>query len=255
MARFDKLELDTGDAGRPDDDRPVEHVDADHWLRRADEQWRTGYFENALRYYSRALEEDHSRVEGWVGQVRMLVQLGEMPEAETWSRKALENFAQHAELLAGRAQALCRLNRVKEAYAAIDGAMQQPGQSAFRWLVRGELLLVGNQTTYRHCFDKAVQTEPDWIVPLECGRVCRHYRKPSVAHGYLRTAVEREPSSWFAWLELGRSQHESGLDLQARRSFERVLELSPGNVDAEREIAQLHRPASLWRRIKSLWTR
>src|SRR5689334_12227259 len=89
-----------------------QHVEPDrderHWLRLADADRRNGLFEGALRYYSRALELDKSLVTGWVGQVQMLVALGEYPEAELWSRKALELFKNNAELLAARAQALCR---------------------------------------------------------------------------------------------------------------------------------------------------
>ena len=47
-------------------------------------------------------------VAGWVGQVQMLVQLQEYPEADLWSRKGLELFPNNGELLAGRAQAFCR---------------------------------------------------------------------------------------------------------------------------------------------------
>ena len=56
-----------------------------------------------LRFYSRALEEDKTLIVGWVGQVQMLVQLGELKEAETWARKALELYPNNPELLAGRA--------------------------------------------------------------------------------------------------------------------------------------------------------
>ena len=102
---------------------------------------RRGEYETALRLYSRALELDKSLPEGWLGQVQMLVLLDELKEAEMWARKAFELFPNNGELLAARAQALCRLGDSKQAHAVSDGALKQPGQSAYRWIVRGELLL------------------------------------------------------------------------------------------------------------------
>ncbi len=46
---------------------------------------------------------------GWLGQVQMLVLLGEYPEAELWAKKSLELFNRHGDLMAGRAQALGRI--------------------------------------------------------------------------------------------------------------------------------------------------
>ena len=92
---------------------------------------------------------------GWVGQVQMLVQLEEYPEAELWSRKGLELFPTNGELMAGRAQAFCRMGDMKQAHALCDGSLQQPGQSAYRWLVRGEIMVAARQNMDRYCFDKA----------------------------------------------------------------------------------------------------
>ena len=73
-------------------------------MKRADLSRRAGQYENALTFYSRALELDRSVVGGWVGQVQMLVQLGEYPEADLWGRKALELFPNNGEAMAGRAK-------------------------------------------------------------------------------------------------------------------------------------------------------
>ena len=63
-------------------------------MNKADQSRRAGLYENALKFYSRALELDRSLVAGWVGQVQMLVQLEEYPEAELWSRKGLGTLSQ-----------------------------------------------------------------------------------------------------------------------------------------------------------------
>jgi hypothetical protein len=75
VPRFDRLEFDQPPerssvsppkASEPDRD---EH----YWLRLADQDRRQGLFENALRFYSRALELARSLVGAWVGQVQMLI--------------------------------------------------------------------------------------------------------------------------------------------------------------------------------------
>src|SRR5271155_1845384 len=114
LPRFDRLEFDEQPDVPPDStapESPSEETerDADAWLRKADDHRRRGLYENSLRYYSRALEFDRALVPGWVGQVQMLVMLGEYPEAELWAKKSLEIFKNHGDLMAGRAQALARV--------------------------------------------------------------------------------------------------------------------------------------------------
>src|SRR4051794_33990974 len=114
LARFDRLEFDDEPEGEAEGLKPAippesERGDQAAWMAKADDHRRRGLYENALRHYSRALELDRSLVAGWVGQVQMLILLGEHPEAELWSRKALELFKGQGDLMAGRAQALARI--------------------------------------------------------------------------------------------------------------------------------------------------
>ena len=64
---------------------------------------------------------------GWVGQVQMLVQLEEYPEADLWSRKGLELFPNQRRIAGGPGQAFCRMGDIKQAHALCDGSLQQPG--------------------------------------------------------------------------------------------------------------------------------
>ncbi|HEV3007188.1 MAG TPA: tetratricopeptide repeat protein [Pirellulales bacterium] len=240
MARFDKLEFGekvTDSAPRLAKPGPGEGQKS--WLEIADRQRRSGQYENALRHYSRALEDDKTLVTGWLGQVQMLVQLGEWPEAELWARKALELFPSHGDLLAGRAGALCRQGDPSQALAVCDGAMKQPGVSAYRWLVRGEIMVATRRDADRHCFDKAQQLDSDWLVGLESSLVYLHYRQPSKALDRVRRAVERAPDQYHLWYVQGSCQSKAGLDQAARQSFQRCLELCPRHVEAERELAAL----------------
>lgn len=240
MPRFDKLEF-----GRePEKDSPSpkpasRRRDADYWVQQADENRRDGLYENALRFYSRALEMDKSLVPCWLGQIRMLIHLEEYRQAELWSRTALELFPGNAGLLAGRAQAFCRMKQIRRAHELCDGALQQDPKSAYVWLVRGELMVVGRQEIDRHCFDSAQQLDSDWLVPLEIALVYLDYHNPAKAMARARRAVDSAPDRHYPWYVQGLCQQQLSLDAQARESYRNCLNLNPRNADAERRLAEL----------------
>src|SRR3954469_10215785 len=191
--------------------QPDEERDQHHWIRVAVDERRNGMHESALRYYSRALELDKSLVQGWLGQVQMLIALGEYPEAELWSRKALELFRNNAELLAARAQSLCRTGDLKTAQASCDAAIGQQGMFSYPWVARGELMLARRDRTEEYCFDKAVQLDADWLVPLEIGAVYEFYGRTAKALTRVRRAVELAPDQAYCWFRQG--ECELALDL------------------------------------------
>jgi tetratricopeptide (TPR) repeat protein len=240
MARFDKLEFNIR-KGAPRDAPAHDPLvnDADHWMKKADAARRGGLYEGALLYYSRALELDRALVAGWTGQVQMLVQLAEYPEAELWSRKGLELFPNNGELLAGRAQAFCRMPDLRQAHALCDGALQQTGQSAYRWQVRGEVMLAARRDQDRHCFDKAQEIDADWLVPLETACIYLYYHGASKALLRARRAVELAAESHHAWYVQGLCQAEVGLSQPARESFQRCLELCPRHDGAGKALRHL----------------
>lgn len=242
MPRFDKLEFNKPpEPPSPDtaDDRATR--EKPDWIARADASRRAGLYENALKLYSRALEEDRSLVGGWLGQVQMLVFLDELPEAELWSRKALELFPSHGDLMAGRAQAYCRMGNTKLAYELCDGALQQAGQSGYRWMVRGEIMLKDRQETDRHCFDKAAGLQRDWLVPLEIALACLYHGKAVKALPRSQRAVELAADQHYAWYVLGKCQQMLGMYSPARQSFTHCLELSPRHVEAAARLQELDR--------------
>lgn len=241
MARFDKLEFDLppGDAGSPDATSSVAPPkDQRHWFSMADQHRRRGHYENALRFYSRALEVEKTLVDAWTGQVQMLVLLGEYPQAVMWAQKALELFPNHGDLMAARGQAECRRGNISTAISLSDSALARSGESAYRWQVRGELMLVMKQKTDRHCFDKAQIQSPDHLVPLETGLIYIHHRSYVKAQQRLQTALDRQGDSHYVWYLLARCQTELGLDQAAIRSLEQCLQLCPNHQAAGAQLAQ-----------------
>ena len=253
MARFDKLELGSDSPAKPSL-FPADEARRDQltWLDQATEARRCGNYETSLRLYSRALEDDKSLVIGWLGQVQMLILLAESVEAELWSRKALELFPGNGDLLAGRAQAMLRSGDTKQAAALSDASLKAAGQSSYRWLVRGELMVATGQTTDRHCFDKAMQADKDWLVPLEIARVYLERGSPSRALERIRRAVELAPSRYYPWYVQGQTEFELGLENAAVKSWEHCIELCPKHADAERGLREVNRGG--WS-IRRIWRR
>jgi tetratricopeptide (TPR) repeat protein len=169
----------------------------------------------------------------------MLIALGEYPEAEMWSRKALELFKNHGDLLAGRALALSRSGNFTDALKLSDASFRQEGQSPYRWMARGEIMLASGESVEQHCFDKAIQLDKDWLVLLEIGLMYRYRKKAAKAITRVREAVEKAPDRPYCWYIQGRCEMDLNLYSAAKRSFLQCLELKPGHLDARKELTAL----------------
>ena len=242
VARFDKLEFDDAEdisTGSATPEQVNAEKDERYWLAMADSQRRSGNHENALRFYSRSLEFDKSLVLAWVGQVQMLILLGELPQACTWSKKALELFPNNPDLLATQSQAECRIGDFKQSNALIDGALRMRGESAYQWQVRGELMVAQKQKTDRYCFDKAQILSKDSLVPLETALIYLHYHEFAKAQQRVGLVLEKQADSYYAWYLMGWCQEKLGLTPAAIRSYRQCAELCPNHHEAQIRLAQL----------------
>jgi hypothetical protein len=123
-----------------------------------------------------------------------------------------------------------------------DGALRQRGESAYRWQVRGELLVASKQKTDRYCFDKAHLADSDWLVSLETAVIYCYYKVFSMAQQRARVAVEKAPDAYFAWYVLGMCQSKLGFEKAAQDSLQHCLELCPRHSEAMSLLAGLQRP-------------
>lgn len=213
---------------------------AEHYHTGADNAARCGRFEQALQLYTRVLREDRARVAAWVGQVQMLVELGEHTEARLWSDKALELFRKNGELLAAKSRACVRQGDRAAAKICSDEALQAPGSSPARWIARGEVLLDAGEVRARDCFDKAMaEAGADWHERLVVARIYLYHRKPTPALEFAMLAVERAPAEVFAWLVQAQCFDALGNSARAVESCKRALELDPRSQDAREMRASL----------------
>lgn len=234
MGRFSNLEFGGKDKpGQPA--APGEAIrDERFFADRARTAWLAGDFEEALLNFSRALEQNSACYDGWFGQVRMLIELGEYREAKTWADKALELFPEHPELLAAKAVACVRDAEFKKGRDYSDNAMGQRGVTAYVWLSRAEVLLARRGKMAETCLGNAVAAAGSDapLIRLEAGRILLARRHYPAALEYLQKAAGDLPTSALVWYELGRCQGYLGLP-EASAVLEQCLKLRPGWAAAE----------------------
>jgi restriction system protein len=228
MNRFTSLEF--GDAEGPSrrEDRGEEIRDEAFFYKRALTCWLGGDFELALRNYSRSLETNSSFFEGWVGQILMLLELREYPEAIIWADKALELFPEHPELFATKAIAYIRDVRFDKAMAFSDNSVSKENITSRVWLARAEVLMKHKSRVAENCISKAMSIAGNSadIIGLEAGRLLRRSGKYAAALEYLNSSVRAFPKSALAWFELGCCQDSIGFS-EARVSLKESINLRP----------------------------
>ena len=158
MARFDKLEFNPRRDPRPPEPADGDPLarDADHWMNKADQAHSGGLSGSSVAIlFSRGWKWTVRSPAVGLVRCRCWCSWRKFPEADLWSRKGLELFPSNGELKTAAGKPSAAWATSKQAHALCDGALQQTGQSGYRWLVRGEIMITARQDTDRYCFDKA----------------------------------------------------------------------------------------------------
>ncbi len=253
MGRFSNLEFDREEDHS--DLRPAEvRKDERYYFTLGGERFREGRFENALRYYSRALEYDARLAEAWLGQVQSLLELEEPAEARVWADKGLESFRNHADLLAAKGVASGRLGETDAAMALVDAALAEKGETPYRWRARGEVLLLRGDRNHDHCFGKALASASgDWFEPLAIGRVYLRYDQVAPSMKFLEVSLQRHAGSAFAWETIGRARERLGLTGAAGTAYRHALSLDSDRPAARQGLARMD-GGGAWASIRRAWS-
>jgi len=253
MSRFVNLEFD-GESGDQSLKRRGLVKDDSYYFSEAQTAFENGNFEGALRLYGKVIEFNPSSAAAWIGQVRMLIELGEVREARLWADKALEKFPHEPELLAAKAVALTRAGDLQGAIAFSDSAIEERGDTPYVWLARGEVLLAREEQRADYCFEKALLLAPgDWFIAWLAARIRYYYEQFALALKLLQQAVELNAGQFFLWLELGHCQQALGLMGAAKESFGVARQLNPQCTEASLKMAKISH-AGLFERLRG-WMR
>lgn len=228
MGRFSNLEFDGREPLREQAAPFGEIRDDQYYLRTADQEFRRARFEKALRFYSRSLEYNANDSAAWVGQVQMLLELGEYKEARLWADKALELHRDSPDILSAKVVACARTGDRQKAIELSDAAIAQRGTTPFVWLARGEALMAGRQANDEYCLEKAAgEAKQDWFMQLRIARVCFSHRRFAHAMTWITRATRQEPAAPFVLHVLGDCQAALGYSSSARSSYRQALALDP----------------------------
>lgn len=240
MGRFSNLEFDGQSPIREEPQLPGEVRDEVYYLRLGDQDYRVARFDRALRYYSRALEFNVNVQAAWVGQVQMLIELGEYKEAKLWADKALELHRDSADLLSVKSTAWARQGDPQKAIAFSDAALGQRGPTPLTWLARGEALMAARQSNDDHCLEKAAaESKQDWFMQLRIARICFSYRQFAKAMTWISKAVKQEPAAPFALHVLGDCQLALGFTSSAEHSYRQAISVDRDFALSKASLAAL----------------
>jgi tetratricopeptide (TPR) repeat protein len=231
MSRFKNLELGQNQAPAK---TGVPVPSAALCLHAAERAFMQGDFEAALRSYGRALEFQPDDPAAWLGQVRMFIELDDLPQAKSLADTALQRFPDHPELLAARAVTLARERQTEAALAFSDAAIEAAPQAPYVWLSRGDILLASGGPQSEFCFRQAIQLHGGtWLGYWLSSRVHHFHRKFTLALNYAQQALALDAAQSAVWLQLGRCQEALGLDLPAQNSFAQAFQLNPASLAAQ----------------------
>jgi tetratricopeptide (TPR) repeat protein len=252
MSRFNNLEFGDRFEQRAGSSDAVKS--AQYYLAEGCSLFASARFGEALRAFSKVLEFDPHSSAAWIGQVRMLIELGEFDEAKLWADKALELLPEEPELLAAKAVALARGGDTQAALAFSDAAVARQGNTPYVWLARGDVLLARREQRAEFCFEKALALAPaDWLARWVVCRIYYFYGKFSRALQMAQKALELDATRAAVWLQIGRCQLALGLPQAAANAFDQARELDPLCQPDTVERSAL-REAGLWERLRG-WLR
>lgn len=262
--RFSRLEVDRVEEAQPSPVLEPREVGtatrtAESDMHAADQAYRAGQFELALQMYTKALGKRQSMVPAWVGQVQMLVELGEHAEARLWADKALELFRNHGDLLAAKCRACLYQGDQTAALQCSDASLQSPGCSPLRWEARGEVHLAQGNPRARNCFDKALaDPTADWFDRVIVARAYHRFRKFAPALESANAATSLRSQHAYCWHVLGECQESLGWLGRAAATYKHAIDLDPSLPQPKASLKRLQNQpftTRLSRRIGGMFRR
>jgi len=224
------------------------------YLQRGDIAYWEGDFVQALREYSRAVDEERTLEAAWVGQAIALLRLGNPGQVETLCVQGRRLFPKSSALLSLQASAKARQGDLQGALALSDTALSLQSKGWLDWLQRGDVLLAfpDELTTARRSFQQALDEAPD----VDFTR--REIAFNCLEHGYFEDAarffadvVKAVPTVAENWYRYALSLHGAQQRQAALEALQHALELAPANTNylALYEILRAKGPLTWLKRL------
>jgi predicted Zn-dependent protease len=230
--------------------RPGSAAAAAAAMLRARQALQRGEYEPALRAYSAALQDDPDVAEGWAGQVRCLVSLGQPADALLWAQRAVARHAEEPTVQMVHALALARDGKVDEALAILGGLEQSTLSLEARLDAAATLLLAGRSA------DALVATLPsdDASVQRRLAEILLGKGNAAAAEPFLAVLLRLMPEDGMGWLMAARSARLLGRKAEWEKRLKKAQELEVPFAEINRERRAPH-PSALKSAIKGLFGR
>ena len=212
-----------------------------------------GFFREAADLFERATRWDRTHYYAYVGQSEALVLLARTEEAVEIVDAALERYGRSCELGAARAHLFLHQNRFDEALEFSDIAMHNAPESAYAWLIGGEVRLALNvrERYAGECFQRARHAADDWphmavriaLAHLEWDHVAAATRR-------LERAVRQDPGLPLPWILLGDAHRLQGNSRLARECYRRAAVLAPQLDSLRLALGWRTRAAEVWQELR-----
>lgn len=220
-----------------------------------DEAFFRGDDREALRWYSRAMKVDSTRLEPWVAQIRLMLFTRQLNEAKVWLNRALSVFPENPVLMSLHALKNALSGEIRQGMAASDRLMSQHAGSADAWLARAHVLIIADQhKNADFCFDQCMKLSPeaDWKTPMMIGMVLDYERHWAKSVPFYEAALARRAALPYAWYRIGLARAAVGQREAARQAYLRAEALCGDDDGLRRKIQSADR-GSLLNRIGALF--
>lgn len=215
---------------------------ANELLARGQQAHQAGDFRQAEAAYRQALEQDPSRVEGWLLLAMLSQTVGRLPEATAHFQQALK--------LKGDAQVynslgIChaRQQQREEALACFQKAVELKPDFAHAHNNVGNVLKeLGRLEQALDCYQQAVRLKPDFAeAHNNLGNLLRELGRFEAAEASCREAIRLRPDFADAHNNLGAALAEQERREEAEGCYRRALELKPYFAEAHNNLGNLLR--------------
>lgn len=256
MGRFSKLEPEKLKSMEKDFySEEEESYDAHQCFIKGDEEYFVGNFEKSIKYYSKSLQLENSRIDAWIGQINALIAIRQYKEADLWAGQGLMLFPENADLIALRGVTYALKGFLKRAIGSSDFSLNK-GNSPTVWISRGEILLIAQNKNSFFCFEKAMELggSNDWKIPMQIGMIFHRHRMYSSALKYLTKAGSFNSTNFYLWYLIARCNYHLDFKEKANAAVKRAIEINPNFSLSKNTLKEINR-FSLFRQIKNIFKR
>lgn len=189
-----------------------------------------GFFEEAAEVFERAARYDPSHYRASVGRIEALILMGRNSKAVTAANAALERYGRNSELGSARGHVYLHADDLDNALECADVATQSAPESAYAWLIAGEVRLALAKAFWSasECFDRARQSPDGWpYLELRIALALLEWRHIERAIAALQEILAADPDLPLGWILMGDAHRVRNNRREFKRCYQRALQLVP----------------------------